>query len=150
MKKRFKDKQRHSLERLKVRTAATPAAINIDNAILDLVMKCLYEHPDKDVMNLEEEIYKPLNIVLPRKVSERVWESLKNSGMISPLIGFGNAGKVELTNTGMQIMSRYGSYNNYLQVQANAAGPAGMPYMIQVAHPDAAQQNPEEDQEKNA
>jgi hypothetical protein len=123
MKKRFRDKQHQTTQRLKVKAGETPAALNIDNAILDLVMKCLYEHPTKDELNLEEEIYKPMNIVLPRKVSERVWDSLKDSGMINPLIGFGKAGLIELTKAGTQIMKQYGSYNSYLHARQQASMP---------------------------
>lgn len=130
MKKRFQDKQHHTMQRLKVKAGEAPAAINIGNAILDLVMKCLYEHPTKDQLNLEEEIYKPLNIVLPRKVSERVWDSMKDSGMINPLIGFGKAGTIELTKAGTQVMNQYGSYNNYLQTHVSAQMPF---HIIQVA-----------------
>ena len=122
------------MQRLKVKAGETPSALNIDNAILDLVMKCIYEHPTRDELNLEEEIYKPMNIVLPRKVAERVWDSLKDSGMINPLIGFGKAGMIALTKTGTQIMKQYGSYNNYLLAQQQAQG--GFQVHPVTAHPN--------------
>lgn len=126
-KNRIKDKQSNALKRLKGPAQGVMTGVNIDYAILDLVMQFLYNHPEKEVLNLEEEIYKPNNIVLTKKVSERVWESLKTSGMIAPLIGFGNSGKIELTNVGMQLMNQYGSYANFLQTQPLQAGAAVAP-----------------------
>lgn len=117
-KNRLQSKQKNSVQRMKQdQELISPAAPLVEQVILDLVMKHLYNDPEKEVMHLEEEIYKPNNIVLPKKVAERVWESLKSSGMVAPLIGFGNSGKVELTNAGQQVMSQFGGYANFLHMQ---------------------------------
>jgi hypothetical protein len=133
MKRRFENnKQTQIVQRLKGRVVQAPSALNINDAVLDLVMKCLYEDPDKDVVNLDEDIYKRFNIVLPRKVSERVWDHMKSSGLVNPLIGFGNAGKLELSNAGTRLMDQYGSYADYLHAQ-RAATAQQMPFYVQIA-----------------
>lgn len=88
---------------------------NMDIGIFDLVMKMLYENSDKNTMHLENEIFQPFNINLPKKETERIWDVLISSGFISPIMGFGNAGKVALTKTGYQIMSQYGTYSKFME-----------------------------------
>jgi len=154
MKKRFiNNKQTQIVQRLKGRVLQAPSALNINDAILDLVMKCLYEDPDKDVVNLDEDIYKRFNITLPRKVSERVWDHMKSSGLVNPLIGFGNAGKLELSNAGTRLMDQYGSYNNYLQAQ-RAATAQQMPFYVQIAGSEQKDDNnnggPDTNESENA
>lgn len=38
-----------------------------------------------------------------------------NIGLAHPVIGFGNSGKISLTNEGYQLMNQYGSYKAYLE-----------------------------------
>jgi hypothetical protein len=90
-----------------------------DKNIFDMVLKQLYNNAD-DALHLENQIYAPNNVKLNNKESERIWEIMISSGWITPVIGFGNAGKVELTKTGYQLMSQFGGYSEYLTaVQAN-------------------------------
>ena len=89
-------------------------------AILDIVMKTLFENADKNGLNLEKDIFRPLDIKLPAKEVDKVWEVIINSGLINPIVGFGNSGKVELTSEGVKMMSQYGGYLNFLaQTQPN-------------------------------
>lgn len=131
MNKHYDNKHHRALKRLKERTInqQNVQQVNPDVAIVDLVLRCLYDNPEKNAMSLDEEIFKPHGITLHRKASEHVWDVLMTSGLISPLIGFGHAGKVELTKTGIQLMTQYGSYSRYLQAGEEAAAP----YVVQIA-----------------
>lgn len=113
------NKNRRALKRMKVKPAAIPMVLDqsdVDKHIIDTVLSTLYNNSDKDAMHLEAEIYKPHNIQMPIKEAERIWEIIKASGLITPVIGFGNSGKVELTREGYQLMAQYGSYKNYLNI----------------------------------
>ena len=112
-------KNRRILKRMKVKPSVLPVILDqsdIDKAVMDTVLSTLYNNSDKDAMHLENEIYKPHNIQMPLKEAERIWEIIKASGLITPVIGFGNGGKVELTREGYQLMAQYGSYKNYLNI----------------------------------
>ncbi|XZF15281.1 hypothetical protein ACTHGU_04025 [Chitinophagaceae bacterium MMS25-I14] len=104
---------------------------DMDIRLFDLVLKMLYENSDKSTLHLENEILKPFNINLPPKENERIWDVLLSSGFVSPVVGFGNAGKIELTKTGYQIMSQYGAYSKFLEMSA-AAGQQRQPIIIQM------------------
>jgi|GEM_PF-716553 hypothetical protein len=113
-------KVKKTLNKLKVNpTTVTITRSEMDKRVFDIVLKTLYNNADKDVLHLEREIYAPANINLPHKEAERLWEVMTSSGLVTPVIGFGNAGKVELTNNGYQLMSQYGSYLEYLASIAN-------------------------------
>lgn len=109
---------------------------DLDRQVFDLVLGTLYDNSDKNVLDLETEIYKPYNVQLPRKEAERIWDVLVRSGLVNPVVGFGNAGKLELSKTGFQLMSQYGSYSQYLaasqlQQQAQNQQPT---IILQVPH----------------
>jgi len=88
---------------------------DIDRRLFDIVLASLYENADKDTLHIENDILKPLNINLPPNEADRVWEVMVSSGLVSPVVGFGNAGKLELTRAGYQLLSQYGTYSQYLQ-----------------------------------
>ena len=88
---------------------------DIDRRLFDIVLASLYENADKDTLHMENEILKPLNISLPANEADRIWEVMVSSGLVSPVVGFGNAGKLELTKAGYQLLSQYGTYSQYLQ-----------------------------------
>lgn len=114
-------KPKKTLTKFKVKpTVVTLSRSEMDKKVFDIVLKTLYNNADKDVLHLEHEIYAPANINLPHKEAERLWEVMTSSGLVTPVIGFGNAGKVELTNNGYQLMSQYGSYLDYLATIANS------------------------------
>lgn len=92
----------------------------LDKAVIDTVLKVLYNNADKDALHLENEIYKPNRITLPKKEAERLWAVMIASGWVSPVIGFGNAGKLELTREGYQLMAQYGGYAEYLNAINNS------------------------------
>ena len=70
---------------------------------------------------MQEEILKPQNILLAPKDVERIWEVMVNTGLVHAVIGFGNAGKLDLTNEGYQLMSQYGSYSAFIEERQRQA-----------------------------
>lgn len=88
--------------------------MDMDRQVFDLVLKMLYENADKNVLDLEKEIFQPFNVHFPQKENERIWDVLISSGLVNPVVGFGNAGKLELSKAGFQLMTQYGSYTQYL------------------------------------
>ncbi len=88
---------------------------DIDRRLFDIVLASLYENADKDTLHMENDILKPLNIALPPNEADRIWEVMVSSGLVSPVVGFGNAGKLELTRAGYQLLAQYGTYSQYLQ-----------------------------------
>jgi len=113
------DKNRRSIRRMKVKPTIMLDRNGLDKIVIDIVLKSLYNNADKDVLHLENDIYTPNGIKLPLKESERIWDVLKLSGWVSPVIGFGNAGKIELTREGYQLMSQFGGYKEYLDALSN-------------------------------
>lgn len=112
-------KHQQALQRMKVRPVEVIDRTASDKNIFDTVLKQLYNNAD-DSLHLENQIYAPNNIRLNKKESERLWEVMISSGWVTPVIGFGNAGKVELTKTGYQLMSQFGGYSEYLTAAAAA------------------------------
>ena len=73
-----------------------------------------------------------------------------SSGWVTPVIGFGNAGKVELTKTGYQLMSQFGGYSEYLTAAAAANQQPQtiiLPIQIQDDHEEQTIQLPAADQQ---
>jgi hypothetical protein len=108
------DKNHKAVRRLQVKKPIPLNQSEHDKRIIDLVLKRLYNCTDKNPLNLEADIYKPLKIKLEPRDVKRIWGIMNSTGLINPVIGFGNAGKVELTRSGYQLMSQFGSYKDYL------------------------------------
>jgi len=107
-----------------------------DRNIFDLVLKMLFENSDKNALNLEKEILAPFEIKMTRKEQERVWDVLINSGLVNPIVGFGNAGKIGLSQSGYQIMTQYGTYSNF--VESSQQGRQQQPIVLQLTQPTPA------------
>jgi hypothetical protein len=115
-------KQQNAIKRLANRNKVLVAQKEHLAVIMDAVMKTLFHNSDKNALDLEQEILKPLKIDLPKKELEKVWDVITNSGLVSPLIGFGNSGKVELTSEGIKLMSQFGGYLEYMSTQQGSHG----------------------------
>ncbi|PZF72508.1 hypothetical protein [Taibaiella soli] len=102
-----------------------------DRNIFDLVLKMLFENSDKNALSLEKEIFEPFKIKMSRKEQERVWDVLINSGFVNPIVGFGNAGKIGLSQTGYQIMTQYGTYSNF--IESSQQGRQQQPIVLQLS-----------------
>lgn len=100
------------------KTNLTPVTIadrnEVDVSIIDLVLKSLYYNSHIDVLNVDEDIYKKAGVKIPFMESERLWEVMISSGLVNPVAGFGNAGKLKLSRTGYQLMAQFGGYREYM------------------------------------
>ncbi len=88
---------------------------DFDKQIFDLVLKALYNSADRNDLDFEREILIRHKIKVSPRENKRLWNVLINSGWVSPLIGFGNAGKLSLTKPGYLLMEQYGGYLEYLE-----------------------------------
>ena len=107
-------KNKKAVKRLHTRQGGLVESREMDQRIVDTVLNRLYNNSTKNMLHLESEIYAPANIQLPPEDAERVWEVMISTGLVTPVIGFGNSGKVELTRAGYQLMAQYGGYSQYL------------------------------------
>ena len=94
-----------------------------DKRIMDLVFKALFHDADKNALNFETEILRPHKVKVPGPEASRVWTVLVNPGWVSPVIGFGNAGKLALTKVGLAMMQQFGGYIDYLEAASHAQTP---------------------------
>ncbi len=122
------------LKKTKSNTGPLLDANTVDIAIIDLVLQSLYRNSHIDILHVEKDIYKNANISVPYIESERLWEVMLNSGLVNPVAGFGNAGKLKLSRTGYQLMAQYGGYKQYMdaikhpqQPQIIIEAPTGIP-----------------------
>lgn len=143
------DKNLRAVQRLKVKTMINPNLPEDEKRIIDLVLKSLYHCTDKAGLDLQTEIYAPNKIKLNSRENNRLWSVMNSSGLISPVIGFGNSGKIELTNTGYQLMSQYGGYKEYLDSLDNGNQPQTiiLPIQVEAETEDAAGNDTNEKEE---
>ncbi|MCD6063545.1 MAG: hypothetical protein K0R82_1456 [Flavipsychrobacter sp.] len=133
-------KNQQALQRMKIRPVEVIDRTAADKNIFDIVLKHLYNNADA-ALHLENQIYAPNNVRLNNKESERLWEVMISSGWVTPVIGFGNAGKVELTKTGYQLMSQFGGYSEYLTAVQATQQPQTIILPIQIQDDDNEQQS---------
>lgn len=112
---------------------STPAErTELDKNVFDMVLRMLFENANKDALDLHKDIFEKSRIVIPQNESQRIWDVLTSSGWVSPTIGFGKAGKLELTKAGFQMMSQFGGYTQYLASVQNNNQPQTIILPIQV------------------
>lgn len=106
--------------------------IQMDKSVFDVVLKTLYVGT-KNELHLENEIYATAKLKVPPKEADRLWNVLMSSGWVVPAVGFGRAGKVELTKAGYQLMATFGGYKEYLESVENSQKPQTiiMPYQVE-------------------
>jgi hypothetical protein len=109
------EKKQTSVQRLRNRTAPMPAQREQDIKVIDTTVKALYNEGDRMPLDFKNEILNKHKINLSDKYVERIWDILLSTGLVSPVIGFGNAGKLSLTNDGYQLMNKFGSYSAFLE-----------------------------------
>src|ERR1700748_443302 len=91
-----KQKRKKVLERYKNRVPL-PAMLDKkqqDIAIIDKALASLYNDGDKVIRSLQEDILQPNKVTLSEKDAARLWDLMVNTGLVHPVIGFGNAGKL--------------------------------------------------------
>ena len=126
------NKQKKALQALKTKNLDRS---ELDKNVFDMVLKVLYLNTHKSEMDLEKEIFAGSPIKIPQKEAERLWNVLTSSSWVSPAVGFGKAGKIELTKAGYQLMSQFGSYMEYLTSVENSQKPQTI--ILPIALPDA-------------
>ncbi len=111
-----------------------------DIHMIDVALNALYNNGDKTTRALNDEILIPNSISLPESEVERLWDILLSTNLVNPVIGFGNAGKLTLTNSGYQLMNQYGSYSAFLDEKLRQAQGQNMvfPQFI-IEQPDNAE-----------
>ncbi len=87
----------------------------MDAELLDIMLKMLYNNGNKLSLSLTKDIFDKLKIPYNQEGVERIWEITINTGFVSPVIGFGNEDKMDLTTDGYKMMTQFGSYKAYLE-----------------------------------
>lgn len=85
-----------------------------DSIIIDAALKAMYNEGDKIPRSLQDDVLLPNKIKLSEKETARIWDIMINIGLVNAVIGFGNSGKLALTNEGYQLMNQFGSYSAFL------------------------------------
>lgn len=105
---------KRSVKKQEVQPTTIVDRSEVDKHVIDLVLRTLYNNADIDVLHLENDIYKPAKVEIPHKEAERLWEVMTSTGLIKPVVGYGNSGKIELTRSGYQLMAQFGGYIAYV------------------------------------
>ena len=148
-------KKRKGIERFKNRVPL-PAMMDKktqDILIIDKALESLYNDGDKVVRSLQDDVLKPNKVMLNESGVARLWDMMVNTGLVHPVIGFGNNGKLDLTNEGYQLMSQFGSYSAFLaehqrQQQAQSQSMAFPQFIIEQAAEEQGKEGEEQDPEK--
>jgi len=114
--------------------------LELDKNVIDLTLRMLFENADKNAIDLHKDILQKARIELPTRETQRIWDVLTGSGWVSPTIGFGKAGKLELTKAGFQMMSQFGGYSQYLASIQNNNQPQTIILPIQIEGDNDADQ----------
>ncbi|RYD55193.1 MAG: hypothetical protein EOP56_16740 [Sphingobacteriales bacterium] len=118
--KHHRHKSQNALKRMKVKPTVSLDRSEMDKRVFDLVLKTLYNSANRSGLHIENEIFAPSKVKIAPHETGRLWEVMISSGWVSPVIGFGNAGKLELTKAGYQFMATFGGYSEYLTSVANS------------------------------
>jgi len=86
-----------------------------DAFIINTTLNELYNEGDRTTKKLRLDILQPHRIRVSEAEYERIWEILLSTGLVNSIIGFGNNGKLTLTNEGYQLMRQFGSYAAFME-----------------------------------
>lgn len=116
-------KKRKIIHRFRTRKSAEASVDRKEQDVylIDLVLQKLYNQGDKQTASVEEDVLKPNKIDFTDAGSERLWDVLLSTGLVHPVIGFGRAGRLSLTNDGYQLMNKFGSYKTFLDQREQQA-----------------------------
>ena len=111
------NRKKKGIERFKNRVPmpAMQDRKQLDSQIIESTLKALYNDGDKVTRSLQEEILLPNKIRMTEKEIARIWDIMINMGLVHAVIGFGNSGKLDLTNEGYQLMNQFGSYSAFVE-----------------------------------
>ena len=132
MKKQIRINRSKKIRKITLAPASPAERLELDKNVIDLALRMLFENADKNAIDLHKDVLEKARIVLPKKELQRIWDVLTSSGWVSPTIGFGKAGKLELTKAGFQMMSQFGGYTQYLaSIQNNQPQTIILPLQIE-------------------
>ena len=132
MKKQIRINRSKKIRKITLAPASPAERLELDKNVIDLALRMLFENADKNAIDLHKDVLEKARIVLPKKELQRIWDVLTSSGWVSPTIGFGKAGKLELTKAGFQMMSQFGGYTQYLaSIQNNQPQTIILPIQIE-------------------
>jgi hypothetical protein len=143
------NKGHRTIRKMRVKASQIIDVSEMDKQVIDIVLHTLYNNSDIDTMQLEEQIYKPNSISLNKKDAERLWEVMISSGWISPVVGFGNVGKISLTRDGYKLMAQFGSYMKYLEAVNTPQAPSTVILPLQVQEEQDPEITPPTEKKKN-
>lgn len=146
--------KRHKvIRRLKGRCTGTAIVDRkqMDIYIIDLALSKLFNDGDKQTASLEEDVFQANKIDFTDNGSDRMWDILMSTGLVKPVIGFGRSGRMALTNDGYQLMSKFGSYQNFInlreqQAKANTPPSAAVPQFVFVKQKDDEEKEEKQDE----
>jgi len=144
-------KKQTSIQRLRSRSAPMPAQREQDIKVIDTTVKALYNDGDRMPLDFRKEILNRHKINIGDRYTERIWDILLSTGLVSPVIGFGNSGKLTLTNDGYQLMNKFGSYSAFLeamQKEQQVQQGIQLPQFIIQTEDDDDNDNKQEESEK--
>lgn len=97
-----------------------------DIELINATMNAVYNNGDKQVIDLKADVLTKCGCNYNDTMTNRLWDILDSTNLVSPVVGFGNMNKLSITADGYNLMSKYGSYKNFLDqqnaAQAKAAG----------------------------
>jgi hypothetical protein len=132
-------KNKKQIKRIMLDPSSPAERVELDKNIFDMVLRKLYENPKNVALDLEKDIFQTSNFKLPQKESQRIWDVLTSTGWITPAIGFGKAGKIELTKAGFQLMAQFGGYSQYLASVQSSLQPQTIIMPIQIEADDTTE-----------
>jgi hypothetical protein len=111
------NKRRNLIQRMHNRLAPQTFDCKRDKdlCVIDTTLNALYNNGDKTTKEFQKEILRNNRIKLTQEEVDRMWDILLSTGLVNPLIGFGNSGKLAITNQGYQLMRQYGSYSAFIK-----------------------------------
>lgn len=98
---------------------AQPSEIPVvtDNDVIDFVTKVLFSDTSRE-FSLTDDILSMSKLKYTPQDEDRIWKLLLNTRMVEQSIGFGKAGKIQLSTEGMLVMNKFGSYMEYFNQQS--------------------------------
>lgn len=112
--KRHPRKSNNAIKRLRVRNACMPPNRKQDIDLIDATLNAAYNNGDKRVIDLKTDVLDKCDCNYNDTMTNRLWDILDSTNLLSPVVGFGNRNKLSITVDGYNMMSKYGGYKNFL------------------------------------
>lgn len=141
MKKQIRIKSKKN-QKVVLNPTSPDERLELDKNVIDMALRLLFENADKNAIDLHKDVLERARIEISEKEKQRIWDVLTSSGWVSPTIGFGKAGKLELTKAGFQMMSQFGGYTQYLAA-AQSSQPQTIILPIQIEGESTSDPDPE-------